>query len=101
MYLIIQLLNVYTFVHRFSILVSIIAIIVLQNVLPNLSDLEQNTSSLNTFINNILGYCLILVPGFWLYKFAKQQDLSGKVVCFNFIQSLKNTFQKAFIFNYY
>lgn len=67
-------------VFRFSILVSIITIIVLQNVIPAWSDFEQNTSSLSTFINNSLGYCLILIPGYWLYKFAKQQDLGGKVL---------------------
>ncbi|VVC39669.1 Hypothetical protein CINCED_3A010360 [Cinara cedri] len=59
----------------FSILVSIIAIILLQNTLPKLSNLDQNKSSLNTFVNNSLGYCLILIPGYWLYKFAKHQDL--------------------------
>jgi len=59
----------------FSILVSIVAIIIMQNVLPKLSDLNKNTSSFSTFINNSLGYCLILIPGYWLYKFSKQQDL--------------------------
>lgn len=50
----------------------------MQNTLPKLSNLDQNVSSLSTFINNSLGYCLILVPGYWVYKFAKQQDLGGK-----------------------
>lgn len=65
-------------IFRFSILVSISIILVLQNVLPNLSNLNPTASSLNTFINNSLGYCLILIPGYWLYKFSKNQDLGGK-----------------------
>lgn len=73
------MLLIFCIISRFSILVSIIAIIVLQNLLQNLSN--QNGSSFNTFINNSLGYCLILIPGYWLYKFAKQQDLGGKIIC--------------------
>lgn len=52
----------------------------MQNILPKLSNNNQNVSSLDTFINNTLGYCLILVPGYWLYSFAIQQDLGGKPV---------------------
>lgn len=69
----------YFLIFRFFILVSIITIILLQNLLPKLPNLNQNTSSLNTFINNSLGYCLILIPGYFFYKFSKQQDLGGKV----------------------
>lgn len=69
------------FVCRFSILVSVITIIVFQNMLSNI---DQNKSSFTTFMNNSLGYCLILIPGYWLYKFAKQQDLGGEIICFNF-----------------
>lgn len=67
---------------RFSILVSVIAILILQSILPKLSNLNQNASSYSTFINNGLGYCLILIPGYWLYKFAKQQDLGGNIIIF-------------------
>lgn len=67
-------------IFRFSILVSIFTIILLQNLLPEFSNLNKNSSSLSTFINNCLGYCLILIPGYCFYKFAKQQDLGGKVV---------------------
>jgi len=59
----------------------------MQNVLSRLSNFKQNKSSLSTFINNSFGYCLVLVPGYWLYKFAKQQDLGGKVIlkfCHNY-----------------
>lgn len=68
-------------ISRFSILVSIIVIVILQSTLPKLSDSGQNTSSLSVFINNTLGYCLILIPGYWLYKFAKQHDLGGNLTC--------------------
>lgn len=69
---------IYIYFFRFFILMSIILILVLQNALSNLLNLNLNASSLNTFINNSLGYCLILIPGYWLYKFAKNQDLGGK-----------------------
>lgn len=61
-------------------MVSVIAIVILQSVLPKLSNLNQNASSYSTFINNSLGYCIILIPGYWLYKFAKQQDLGGNII---------------------
>ncbi|XP_016656463.1 adenosine 3'-phospho 5'-phosphosulfate transporter 1 [Acyrthosiphon pisum] len=72
----------------FSILVSIIAIIVLQNVLPALSNYNQNISSLSTFINNSLGYCLILIPGYWLYKFSKKQDLGDNRLTSKLLKTL-------------
>ncbi|XP_060851731.1 adenosine 3'-phospho 5'-phosphosulfate transporter 1 [Rhopalosiphum padi] len=72
----------------FSILVSIITIIILQNLLPVLSNLNQNVSSLSTFINNSLGYCLILIPGYWLYKFAKKQDLGDNQLTSRLLKTL-------------
>lgn len=62
-------------------MISIITIVIFQHLIPELTTtLDPNTSSLNTFINNCLGYCLILIPGYWLYSFAKQQDLGGKIL---------------------
>ncbi|XP_050442557.1 adenosine 3'-phospho 5'-phosphosulfate transporter 1 [Adelges cooleyi] len=76
----------------FSILVSIIGIIILQSIVVNFPNVTQNTSSFGTFLKNGLGYCLVLVPGYWLYKFAKYYELgdnsiTSKLLKFLFVEN--------------
>ncbi|XP_050520735.1 adenosine 3'-phospho 5'-phosphosulfate transporter 1-like isoform X2 [Daktulosphaira vitifoliae] len=59
----------------FTILVSIIGIVIIQSILASFPRVNQNVLSFHIFLNNCLGYCLVLVPGYWLCKFTRSYDL--------------------------